>query len=101
MLLVSALSFEAFARALRCALFAWLGRISYSLYLCHLPIMIASLFVFDGILQPIWSIAIALPIILLVAAASYRWVECPAMVLGRRLTRHEVEPERLTIAILT
>lgn len=60
----------------------WLGNISYSLYLFHLPILelLAPL--------PAWAFAalgIALP--LLVAALVYRWVEKPAMAAGKALAR--------------
>ena len=54
---------------------AWLGRISYGVYLWHYPLMfgLARHFGWDG---PIWGLALV-AVSIAVAAASYRWIESP------------------------
>jgi len=63
----------------------WLGRISYSLYLVHLPVLLAAVHLFWGKvpLQIILPFAVLLS--LLTADLGYRLVEKPSMDLGRRL----------------
>ena len=65
--------------------FVWLGRISYSLYLVHLPILIGMLHVSYGKIPLAATLAIALVLIVVVSDLSYRLVERPSLLLGRRL----------------
>jgi peptidoglycan/LPS O-acetylase OafA/YrhL len=65
---------------------AWLGKVSYSFYLLHLPILDACLLHFS---VPV-AIAIALPAALLAAELSYRWIERPAIALGAGLVAQPV-----------
>jgi peptidoglycan/LPS O-acetylase OafA/YrhL len=65
--------------------FVWLGRISYSLYLVHLPILIGLLHVCYGKIPLAATLAIALVLIVVVSDLSYRLVERPSLLLGRRL----------------
>ncbi|WP_309607224.1 acyltransferase [Phenylobacterium sp.] len=64
----------------------FLGRVSYSLYLVHLPILLALVYV----LQP--HVGLVLPVLLSpalslgVAAGMYRWIELPGIALGKTLT---------------
>lgn len=65
----------------------WLGRISYSLYLINAPILFGTLFAFHHyaslpLLLP-FSIAVSLG----VATLMHRWIELPAIALGKRLTQ--------------
>lgn len=55
----------------------WLGRISFSLYLVHEPIVV-SIAQLTRSASPWVSIALSAPVALAVAAAFYRWVEVPA-----------------------
>ena len=65
----------------------WLGRVSYSLYLVHLPIFLALYPVLAGRV-PFPAAALLLIVASLAAAAvMHRLVEAPATRLGRRLTR--------------
>lgn len=63
----------------------FLGRISYSLYLIHFPILTTLAYAFSPRLPPI-AAAIAGPVVALgIAAVMYRYVELPGIAVGRRL----------------
>jgi peptidoglycan/LPS O-acetylase OafA/YrhL len=72
--------------ALSHAVPTWLGRVSYSLYLVHMPVMYTMMHVFWTKLPTIVLLACAVLISLLVSELTYRFVERPAMLLGRRLS---------------
>ncbi len=84
LLIVAALSGGAFPQILRHSSTVWLGRVSYSLYLYHAPVMLSLIYAFSDVMQPVWSVVLALPVTLVVSAAAYRWVELPAIGLARR-----------------
>lgn len=73
-------------RFLTLAPVAWLGRISFSLYLVHLPIVLAVAYLVGEGGWPL-TVAIALPGSLAVAYLFYRWVERPSHLLAKRLPR--------------
>jgi peptidoglycan/LPS O-acetylase OafA/YrhL len=83
--MVWALGSEPVARFLRGRIPQFLGRISYSLYLLHAIVLLALAHALHGtlpigaIIALMWIVAIPL------AAASQRWVELPAIGLGKRL----------------
>jgi peptidoglycan/LPS O-acetylase OafA/YrhL len=65
----------------------WLGRVSYSLYLIHLPVLLAAVYGLHDYM-PLWMIlTLCVPVILVLSAAVHRWVEVPAMALGQRLVK--------------
>jgi peptidoglycan/LPS O-acetylase OafA/YrhL len=74
-------------RAISVAPLRWLGRVSFSLYLVHLPVANAVI----GLLHDrVGRLGLAMTILvgsLLLAEVFYRLVEAPAMALGRRWTR--------------
>jgi peptidoglycan/LPS O-acetylase OafA/YrhL len=84
-LLVWALGSHRVAQFLRGRIPQFLGRISYSLYLTHAVILLALLHLLhdripmSAIIALMWLIAVP------VAALSYRWVELPAIGLGKRV----------------
>jgi peptidoglycan/LPS O-acetylase OafA/YrhL len=84
LLVTSALSAGSFARVLGHAFTVWLGSISYSVYLYHVPVMLSLIYALHGVIRPVWAVLLAIPVTLLVSAASYRWVELPAIRLARR-----------------
>jgi peptidoglycan/LPS O-acetylase OafA/YrhL len=65
----------------------WLGRISYSLYLVHAAVLLSFVHLFYGTvpIAGIWAMTIVTSLAL--ATLSYRYVELPAIALGKRLTR--------------
>jgi peptidoglycan/LPS O-acetylase OafA/YrhL len=71
------------ARALEVPPLAWLGRVSYSLYLVHVPVLLAGLHLAPGL--PAWVVAVLAPAASIAAAAAVHWsVEAPSM----RFARH-------------
>ena len=67
--------------------FHYLGRISYSLYLIHSPIILAMAYLLAGML-PMWIIAIgSLPLVLIASVLTHHLIEIPAKDLGSALTR--------------
>ena len=77
---------------LRKPLLLWLGRISYSVYLMHIPVLylvFRAITRLDGHIGGWKFLALALPGTLVatiaLAAATYLFIELPGMRLGRRL----------------
>jgi peptidoglycan/LPS O-acetylase OafA/YrhL len=69
----------------------WLGRISYSVYLIHVPVIIlVQWLVVRHLGVTTWrgcflaTAVLAIPVTLVVAAGCYRWVELPFINLGKR-----------------
>ena len=68
-------------------LLAWLGRISYSLYLVHVPGAACGGYLLHTVL-PLWLIALVAPVLSIGAAdLVYRLVEGPSVAWGHRLSR--------------
>lgn len=63
----------------------WLGRVSFSLYLVHIPILLALQRLFSGREAPMWSALIGLPASLMAAEVLFRLAERPAIELSRKL----------------
>jgi peptidoglycan/LPS O-acetylase OafA/YrhL len=85
-LIVAALSDHGwFARLLRTRPLQFLGRVSYSLYLLHLPLLLVlsiavyRKFPYGFLLPPYLCLCLA------AAALFYRWVEVPSIALGKNL----------------
>ena len=70
----------------------FLGRISYSLYLSHLLVLLSLLYGFEGIVPPTVLIWLVPPAAVVVAALLYSSIEKPAMVLGENLRRCLMAP---------
>ena len=69
-----------------------LGRISYSLYLVHLVILLTLMNVLNGVVSPYWILAGTVGLSLLMAGAFYHYLERPSIWLVRYLTlsRHNI-----------
>lgn len=85
LLVVVALGDDVVSALLSTAPFRWLGRVSFSLYLTHLPVRdwIVPYIPVRGALRPVLLVALCL----LVAEAFHLLVERPATMLSRRLGR--------------
>ncbi len=74
-------------RALTAAPLVWLGRISYSLYLVHLPLLVGAVHLAYGVLPMGVILAVVIALSLLCAETMHRFVEVPSIRLGRTLAR--------------
>lgn len=86
-LIFCAVGVPAVARGLNGRVSQFLGRISYSLYLFHFPIIAALV---HGLPEgaPLWLVgALAVPLAMGLAALSTRWIEAPCIDMGRHLAR--------------
>jgi hypothetical protein len=70
-------------RALAAPALMWLGRVSFSLYLVHMPVLAATVHATHGLFSPWAALAVGVPLSLLAATAFYAWVEAPAHRLSR------------------
>jgi peptidoglycan/LPS O-acetylase OafA/YrhL len=73
---------------------AWLGRISYSLYLVHEPVLTTLVNIFSRKVPLHFILVWALLLSVLIADLAYRTIEKPSMGLGRRLARSLTAPDR-------
>jgi peptidoglycan/LPS O-acetylase OafA/YrhL len=67
----------------------FLGKISYSLYLIHLIVLFSFMYLFYGVIPNVWICLITVFVSLLLATLSWRFIEIPAIALGKRLTKVE------------
>lgn len=70
----------------------WLGRVSYSLYLVHQPVMLALKYAFFPALPLIVIIPASVALSLLAAEIFHRLVEVPSMRLGHHLSARRARP---------
>jgi peptidoglycan/LPS O-acetylase OafA/YrhL len=69
----------------------WLGKVSYSLYLVHLVLLIAAVYLLNGTLPIGAVLALVLVGSLFAAELLNRWVELPSSALGKRLALRTAE----------
>jgi peptidoglycan/LPS O-acetylase OafA/YrhL len=88
LIVVLALTTVHFRRMLHSAALRWLGKVSYSLYLVHGVVLYSVVSVFwVQTRHHVLLVATAMGVAVMVSEPMYRWVERPAVLLGRRLTR--------------
>lgn len=85
MIIIASIGSAPVVKVLKLPVLVWLGRISYSLYLVHVPLLMFALLVLNGRVAPVYTL-IALPF----AAMALAWVfqilvAEPSVVLGKRL----------------
>ncbi len=81
---VCAITFGPVDRGLSAPVPQWLGRISFSLYLTHLPMFVALVYLFGDANWPLVAL-IGIPASLGLAFAFFRFVEAPSHRLARRV----------------
>ena len=86
LLIAAVIGSDSLRQALRLAPFRWLGRVSYSLYLIHFPIVMAIAYACGGRLTAGAAVA-AIIASGIAAEIMYRSVEIPSIRLGRWLTK--------------
>ena len=86
-LILCCLSFTGFNAAMSVRPIMWLGRVSYSLYLVHMPLLTAAMYVLNGVLPLPVILAVAFIAILIVAEFVHVLVEKPSIVWGKKLSR--------------
>lgn len=84
--IICAVALAPVARKLCWPVFLWLGDISYSLYLVHVPVLFAVISLLYGYMPPLWTIISAVPVIFAAAYATYVLIERPSIMLGRKLS---------------
>ena len=71
---------------------AWLGAVSYSLYLVHVPLLLAALILLHGVV-PVWAVLLAVPPASILAAWAFdHWVAKPCVRLGQAIVRARPAP---------
>lgn len=86
-LILCCISFDSIKTFLSISFFKWLGKISYSLYLIHTPVLLAVLYLLHDTLPIAIIVAIILPLTLLAAEIMHITIEKPSMILGKRLAK--------------
>lgn len=82
-----AISSSTISNILRISALQYLGRISYSLYLFHLPTMLILIHCLHGRIGVGWVMIAAVPLVAIVAATAHHLVEAPSIRLSRRVAR--------------
>lgn len=77
LIIVAAMGWPAFRGALEGRTPQWLGRVSYSLYLVHVPILATLTYLWGSANWP-WVMAVGIPASLIMAELFHRFVEAPA-----------------------
>jgi peptidoglycan/LPS O-acetylase OafA/YrhL len=84
-LIVACVAFPKVAAMLSGRVCLWLGDISYSLYLIHLPVLLAVFYLLYGRMSLGAIIVVAFPAMLLAGHVMHYLIERPSMKLGRKL----------------
>ncbi len=86
---------QLYARVLKSPLALYFGSRSYSIYLCHYPVISVVawlLFRWSVPLSMLILTIISIPLIIVIAEFAYRWIEKPGIAAGRML----ISPSRAT-----
>jgi peptidoglycan/LPS O-acetylase OafA/YrhL len=92
LLIVAAISNGLPRRFLSTTPIQWLGRVSYSLYLIHVPVFLVAEHLIYPKLPHVLIIAISIPTALVLAEIFHRTIEQPAHELGRSMVRRMTTP---------
>jgi peptidoglycan/LPS O-acetylase OafA/YrhL len=86
-LIISCVAFPKVSAMLSGRVCLWLGDISYSLYLIHLPVLMSMFYLLYGHVSLIWIVALSFPAMLIAGHLMHYWIERPSMNLGRKLAQ--------------
>ena len=86
-MIISCVAFPKVSAMLSGRVCLWLGDISYSLYLIHLPVLMSMFYLLYGHVSLIWIIALSFPAMLIAGHLAHCWIELPSMNLGRKLAQ--------------
>ncbi|WP_424767082.1 acyltransferase family protein [Paenibacillus sp. sgz302251] len=84
--IVAAISSVRLSRQLQRKPLLFLGKISYSLYLYHMIVLLSLAHLLNGVIETLFIIMLAVVISFVAGTLSYYFVELPSIRLGKRLT---------------
>lgn len=90
-LIIFATSSNQLKRILRNKVFSYLGKISYSLYLTHIPVLFSSVHLLYGILNMVSICLIAIILTIMLASLMHLIIEKPSVQLGKILVKQKVK----------
>jgi peptidoglycan/LPS O-acetylase OafA/YrhL len=83
----AALSFERMQKILHFKIFLWLGKVSYSLYLTHVVVLLASVYFLPQFIPLVVRVIFGACFSFVVAGLSYRYLEVPSNSIGHFLAK--------------
>jgi len=86
-IIICVVSFPRLQRALSLRPMLWLGDISYSFYLIHMPVLMSLIYLLYPFIPLGWIICLAMPLMLIAGHLMYLLVERPSLKLGRALSQ--------------
>jgi peptidoglycan/LPS O-acetylase OafA/YrhL len=86
-IIMCVVSFPRLQRALSLRPMLWLGDISYSFYLIHMPVLMSLIYLLYPFIPLEWIICLAMPLMLIAGHRMYLLVERPSLQLGRALSQ--------------
>ncbi|RUL53202.1 acyltransferase family protein [Lysinibacillus antri] len=72
----------------------WLGKVSYSLYLVHIPVIMVTTIVLGKVIPMVWAFVLAIGLSILAAGIVYRLVEVPSIHLGKKVSMMFVKGQK-------
>ncbi|KIL35973.1 hypothetical protein SD71_11590 [Cohnella kolymensis] len=86
-IIIFALKDQSYPHLLGNRVVTFIGKISFSLYLCHTTVMFTLVHLLHNQLNPWLILALSLAPIFILSYAAWKWVELPSIRLGKRLTQ--------------
>jgi peptidoglycan/LPS O-acetylase OafA/YrhL len=87
MLIIVSLGSNAVTNLLKKRSIVYIGKISFSMYLYHFPILLAAIHLLSGKINDVFIYIISVIVIFVISSMSYRWIEVPFMNIGRSLAK--------------
>jgi peptidoglycan/LPS O-acetylase OafA/YrhL len=91
----SALTFEKMQKALHHKIFLWVGKVSYSLYLTHVVVLLSSIYFLPDSIPLLWKVILGACFSFPVAGLSYQFLEIPCINIGHALAKKLDSKRRL------